>query len=273
MCRTYRVGQLDVLAFDDGILKTSLDLLLDFPRGDAQALTNAEPDGSLFIPVNNFVFRRPGATILIDAGAADTMQPTLGKLPANLAAGGIEPAAITHILLTHLHPDHANGLVGREGQALFPSAEILVAAQEYDFWMSEGGANDSDAIKRMRARNRINLAPYAQRTRRMREGEEVLGCTPILAPGHSPGHTCWRIETGGEALLAWGDIVHIASVQIAHPDAALTYDLDKDMAKRSRVKILDMAADERLTIAGAHVDAPGLGHVVRSGATYSYVPS
>ena len=273
MARHHKIGQLDVMAFDDGILKTSLDLLLGFPREEASRLTDADPQGAVFISVNNYVFRRPGATILIDAGAADTMQPTLGKLPANLAADGIAPEDVTHILLTHLHPDHANGLVGPGGDAVFPKAEILVTAQEYDFWLAADGANDSDNVKAIRRRNHINMAPYAARTRRLRDGEEVLGCTPIVAPGHSPGHTCWRIETGGEALLAWGDIVHLGSVQIAHPEAALTFDLDKEMAQRSRRRILDMAAAEGFTIAGAHIDAPGLGHVVRSGTSYAFSPA
>ena len=271
MRRAYTVGQLEVLPFDDGILKTSLDLLLGFPRREAEQLTDADAEGSLFISVNNYVFRRAGATILIDAGAADTMQPTLGKLPAELAAGGIDPAAITHILLTHMHPDHANGLVGPDGTAIFPKAEVLVSAPEYDFWMGGNGANDTDAVKLMRRRNRINMAPYGERTRRVQPDEEVLGCTAVIAAGHSPGHTCWRIDTGGgSALLAWGDIVHLASVQIAHPEAALAYDLDKEMAQRSRRRIFDMAASEKLTIAGAHIDAPGLGRVVRTGTGYAF---
>ena len=274
MVQHYQVGQLDVMAFDDGVLKTSLDLLLGFPREDASRLTHADPQGALFISVNNPVFRRNGAIILVDAGAAGTMQPTLGKLPANLAEGGIAPADITHILLTHLHPDHANGLIDASGAAVFANAEILVAAEEYDFWMGDDGANDGDIVKSIRRRNRLNMAPYASRTRRMRQGEEVLGCTPILAAGHSPGHTCWRIDAGGgETLLAWGDIVHLASVQIAHPEAALTYDLDKEMAQQSRRRILDMAAAEGLTIAGAHIDAPGLGRIVRTGAGFAFAPA
>ena len=105
------------------------------------------------------------------------MQPTLGKLPDNLRAGGLSPQDVTHIVLTHLHPDHANGLVDDAGHAVYPNAEIVVLAREHDFWMSDDGAGDSEMVRKTRARNRVNLAPYRERLRLVRDGEEVLGCT------------------------------------------------------------------------------------------------
>ena len=217
MKRAVRIGSLDLRIFDDGMLKTSLDLLFDIDRSEAAELAGAQPDGSVFIPVNNFLFQREGATVLIDAGAGNTMQPTLGKLPDNLRAGGLSPEDVTHIVLTHLHPDHANGLVDDAGHAIYPNAEIVVLAREHDFWMSDDGAGDSEIVRKTRARNRVNLAPYRERLRLVRDGEEVLGCTALCAPGHSPGHTCWRVACGREALLAWGDLVHLSRVRDPAP--------------------------------------------------------
>lgn len=273
MARSIRVGSIELKLVSDGWLKSSIDLVLDFDRSKAQALAGAEPDGSVYIPVNNFLWERDGAVVLVDVGAGDTMQPTLGALPTQLSAAGHPPESVTHILLTHLHPDHANGLVDSEGAALYPAAEIFVHAAEHDFWMGAGSAGEPEGIKRQRARNQVNLAPYATRVRRMRDGEEVLGCAPILAPGHTPGHTCWRIDAGSQQLLAWGDIAHFASVQIPHPEVALTYDLDKELAKLSRLRVLEMAASEGLLIAGAHLDAPGLGYVRRHGVTFALEPA
>jgi glyoxylase-like metal-dependent hydrolase (beta-lactamase superfamily II) len=89
----------------------------------------------VFIPVDNFAFQRDGKTILIDVGAGNK-QPTLGKLPMNLRAGGIDPESVDTIAITHIHSDHANGLVDDNGEAVCPKAEILVHAQEYDFCIS-----------------------------------------------------------------------------------------------------------------------------------------
>ena len=273
MTPSFKVGDLEIKGYSDGILKTSLDLVVDMERAQSEALVGGTDNGWLFIPVNNFIFQRDGKTILIDAGAGNTMQPTLGKLPENLRAGGIDPGSVDTIVLTHIHPDHANGLVDDNGEAVYPNAEILVHAQEYDFWMAEPTGNEPARVAATRARNKINMKPYADRTRRMRDGEEILGCTSILAAGHSPGHTCWRIMSGGQSFLAWGDLVHLSAIQISHPDTALTYDLDPEMARRSRRRILDMVANERIVVAGAHVNAPGFGHVVRKGASYAFEPA
>src|ERR1700719_4694010 len=177
-----RVGDVEVQGLSDGILQTSLDLVIGMERAVADKLVGGTTDGSLYIPVNNFLIRRGGKIILIDAGAGNTMQPTLGKLPENLRAAGIAPSAVTHIVMTHLHPDHANGLVDDAGAPRFPNAEIAVHEIEADFWMGPDGANDRNLIKANRARTAINLAPYRERLRRIRDGDEYLGFVPVLAP-------------------------------------------------------------------------------------------
>jgi hypothetical protein len=73
--------------------------------------------------------------------------------------------------------------------------------------------------------------------------------------------------------MALGDVVHLSAIQIAHPEIALTYDLDKNGAIQSRKRILDMAASERFAIAGAHINAPGFGYVVRSGTSFAFEPA
>jgi glyoxylase-like metal-dependent hydrolase (beta-lactamase superfamily II) len=271
---TMRVGNVAVEGLSDGILKTSLDLVIGMDRAQADSLVGGTQNGSFYIPVNNFLIRRGGKAILIDAGAGNTMQPTLGKLPDNLRAAGVEPGAVTHIVITHLHPDHANGLVDDAGEPHYPNAEIVVHATEADFWMRPDVENDEDRVKKNRARTAINLKPYLDRIRRVRDGEEFSGFTPVLAPGHTPGHTCWLLAAGsGGGFMALGDVVHLSAIQISHPDTALTYDLDRNLAVQSRRRILDMAASERLAIAGAHVNAPGFGYVVRKGTSFAFEPA
>ncbi len=267
------IGGVKVQGLSDGTLPTSLDKVVDMEPAQAERLVGGTDNGTFQIPVNNFVIRRSGNVIMIDAGAGNTMYPTLGRLPGNLRAAGIDPGAVTHIVITHLHGDHANGLVDDAGNAHYPNAEIVVHEIEADFWMGPNGANDPDKVKANRARTKINLKPYLDRIHRVRGTEEYLGFVPVVAPGHTPGHTCWLLTAPGGCFMALGDVVHVSAIQISHPDASMIYDLDKHQAVKSRKRILDMAASERLAIAGAHVNAPGFGHVVRKGASFAFEPA
>jgi hypothetical protein len=67
--------------------------------------------------------------------------------------------------------------------------------------------------------------------------------------------------------------VHLSAIQISHPETAMTYDLDKALAAQSRKRILEMAASDHVAIAGAHVSAPGFGHIVRRAGTYAFEPA
>ena len=152
------------------------------------------------------------------------------------------------------------------------SQAVVVVNREFVKQYSQ--SNDPDKVKGNRARTRINLKPYLDRIHRVRGTEDYLGFVPVVAPGHTPGHTCWLLTApGGGGFMALGDVVHVSAIQVSHPDAGMIYDLDKDLAVKSRKRILDMAASERLAIAGAHVNAPGFGHIVRKGPSFAFMPA
>ena len=69
------------------------------------------------------------------------------------------------------------------------------------------------------------------------------------------------------------DIVHNATLQFPEPDRAIVFDLEPPMAIATRKKVMDMAATDRLMIAGTHIAFPGVGHVAKaSNGGYAFVP-
>jgi glyoxylase-like metal-dependent hydrolase (beta-lactamase superfamily II) len=271
---TRKVGEFSVTAVSDGVLYTSHDVILGVDKAESSRLLGVPYGQQVPIDVNSFLIRHGGKLILSDAGSGHAMQPTLGKLPHNLRAVGADPAAIDVIMLTHLHSDHSLGLVDEQGRAWFPKAELLIHEVEAAFWLDrELQPRDTERIVMNSNKQRAVLAPYRGRIRRIKDGEVLPGITAIMRPGHTPGHTNWLIQSGGEALLIWGDIVHLAAVQLARPEARLIYDVDTEMAAATRQKVLDWAAKERVAIAGAHLGFPGFGRVIKSGNRFTIEPA
>ena len=265
---TRQVGEFSVTAVSDGVLYSTHDVILGIDKEDSARLTGVPYGQPLPLDVNSYLIRHSGKLILSDAGTGQGLQPVqknLGKLPDNLRAIGVEPSAIDIVALTHLHSDHSMGLLDESGNKVFPNAELLIHEVEAAFWLDRAlQPGDSERIVNNSKKQRALTAPYRDRIRRIKDGEVLPGITAMMRPGHTPGHTNWLIQSGGERLLIWGDIVHLAAVQLARPDARLIYDVDTDLAAKTRAEVLDWAAREKLVVAGAHLGFPGFGRVVRT---------
>jgi glyoxylase-like metal-dependent hydrolase (beta-lactamase superfamily II) len=270
---TKKVGDFTVTAVSDGVLYSNHDVILGVDKEESARLTGVPYGQPLPLDVNSFLIRHNGKLILSDAGTGQALQPVqknLGKLPESLRAAGADPAAIDIIMLTHLHSDHSMGLLDEQGRPVFPEAELLIHEVEAEFWLDRKlQPSDSERIVANSNKQRAVLAPYTGRIRRIKDGEVLPGITAMVRPGHTPGHTNWLISSGGERLLIWGDIVHLAAVQLARPEARLIYDTDTDLAAATRAKVLDWAANERLTVAGAHLGFPGFGRMIRDGGRFT----
>ena len=273
-----KLGDAIVTALLDGSIDLPLAL---FPRTDepeAAALLEREfAQMPVRAALNAFLVQQAGRTVLIDTGAATGLGPSLGRLPAALAAAGIDPASIDAVAMTHLHPDHVNGLLAPGGQAAFPNAELVLHAAEHAFWTDDGARARTPAdLQPFFDAARAGIAPYATRTRLLsRTGDTVIpGVTALPLPGHTPGHTGYRVASNGRDLLIWGDIVHAPTLQFARPDWGIAFDVDMDDAAATRLRTMAMVAADRVLIAGMHLDFPAFGHVQvgTEARSYRFVP-
>jgi glyoxylase-like metal-dependent hydrolase (beta-lactamase superfamily II) len=272
--QTRKIGDITVTAVSDGVLDTAHDVVLGLDPAECARLTGIAVGKPIPLHVNCFLVRLENRWVLIDTGAGRSMALTLGLLPKNLQAFGVSPDAVDEILLTHCHSDHSNGLIDAAGRAVFPNARLTLHEKEAAFWLDRAEAvEDSERVRRNTKATRVSTAPYRDRMRCIADGEVLPGIAAVLRAGHTPGHVNWLIRSGNDRLLIWGDIVHLAAVQVPRPDTGLVFDVDPVAASASRKRVFEWLADERVAIAGAHLDFPGFGHIVRSGGGFAYQPA
>jgi glyoxylase-like metal-dependent hydrolase (beta-lactamase superfamily II) len=271
-----KVGTLDVVALSDGTLPFPADqLLLNAKPGEIQQLLGEAFDPAPAASVNVFLIFFPGQLVLIDTGSETLLGPTLGKLPASLKALGVSPEQITDVFLTHIHPDHAGGLVVR-GQKYFTHATVHVDQRDLDYWLDKkAAATASELIKPFFGQAESRMRPY------IRDGQVkgfsgptnfFPGFRSIPAYGHTPGHNVYVLESAGQKLMFMGDTTHVLNIQFADPGIAVKFDSDPEEAVLSRRRQFDAAVEEGYLMAFTHVSFPGVGHLRREGNGYRWYP-
>jgi glyoxylase-like metal-dependent hydrolase (beta-lactamase superfamily II) len=213
--------------------------------------------------------------VLIDTGAAALFGPTLGRLAANLKAAGYQPEQVDEIYLTHLHADHVGGLID-QGKMVYPNAIVRVDAREKTFWENRGNSGKVDAsVQATFDAVATALKPYeaAGHVKVFHPGDTVgPGITAVDEPGHTAGHTGYRVESDGKVLLVWGDLVHLAVAQFPDPKVTIRFDSTPAAAITTREKALHAASKSGELVAGAHIPFPGIGTVRKAGAGYAWIP-
>ncbi|MCJ2066772.1 MBL fold metallo-hydrolase [Methylobacterium sp. J-088] len=274
-----RLGTYEVTIVNDGARSFPMPdrFVRNVPRDEALEAAQAAymPPGQVTVPFNPTLINTGSKLILIDTGNGPVAGGPVGRLTENLAAAGVRPEDVDLVLISHLHPDHTNGLKTAQGTLAFPNAEIRAASPDWAFWMSDTHmARAADAVTQAYfANTRKVLADLKDRVRTFAWNEEVApGITALAAPGHTPGHTAFAVASGSDRLLIQSDVTNIPAFFLQHPDWHVMYDYDADQAQATRHRFYDMAAAEKSLVVGYHFPFPSLGHVERAGSGYRLVP-
>lgn len=274
----YRVGDLQITALSDGSVPTDLHALLHGTTTEEvdRLLHRAFLHNPQEASINAFLIDLGSRQVLVDTGAGSLFGPGQGgKLLGSLQAAGYAPEDIDDILLTHIHADHSGGL-SRDGQRLFPQATVHVGKADLDFFLDpahQGGVEGYD--KRYFVGALDNVGPYVKANKvHALTGETPLfpGLKALPAPGHTPGHFFYLLESQGETVEFIGDTVHAASVQFPKPAITIEFDVSEKDAAAQRAKLFAAAARSRILIAAPHLPYPGLGHVRAEAEGYTFVP-
>lgn len=277
--RRFTVGSLEVIVVTDGaVARTAANpgvVANAQPEQVVAALRNAGFPGPEFLqPFNPTVVRTPAGLVAFDVG---TGAPSgTGQFLANMRAAGLDPAQVTAVVLTHLHPDHFGGLVDPSGTPNFPNARVFVGQREWAFWSDEGEESRArDLLKPIFANARRRLGAYAGKVEYFAPGAQVLpGVTAVAATGHSPGHSVFIVADGSQSVMISGDATHAPSFFWANPDWYIAFDTDPAQAVATRKRLLDQLATDRMPVIVYHASMNAVvGRAERAGSGYRLVPT
>ncbi|MCE9660621.1 MAG: MBL fold metallo-hydrolase [Burkholderiales bacterium] len=275
----YRVmlGDFEITALSDGTvdLKPGELLTNTTPAEVTSYLQRSFEAAAVPTSVNAYLVNTGDKLVLIDTGAAKLFGPTLGNLLTNIAAAGYKPEQVDAVLITHMHPDHVGGLLA-DGKIAFPNATVHADQRDAAFWLDKAQLDKApDTMKGFFQGAMASMGPYVTAGRfKAFDGSTELfpGIRALATPGHTPGHSVYAIESKGQKLVLWGDLMHVAAVQFPKPTVTIAFDVDSPAASVQRRKAYADAAKGRYLVAAAHLPFPGIGHLRAEGKGYVFVP-
>ncbi|VEG41379.1 beta-lactamase superfamily metal-dependent hydrolase [Mycolicibacterium flavescens] len=276
-----QVGDIEVLVISDGVL----------PITARTMATNADPTefGSwlddrflprdvLAWPLNVVVVRTAGRTILVDAGLGVEFPdfPRAGQTVHRLEAAGIDPSAVTDVVLTHLHMDHVGGLLTKGlKERLRPDLQVHVAAAEAEFWEAPDFSHTDmpapvpDALRSIAGRF---LDEYRGHMRTFESEYELApGVLVARTGGHTPGHAIVRLDSGGDRLTFAGDAVFAPGFD--NPEWHNGFEHDPEESARVRIELLREMAATGESLVATHLPFPSVCHVATAGDVFRCVPT
>lgn len=277
----YRVmlGDFELTVVSDGTIDLPVDQLLTNtqPEEADELLEHEFLKSPLETSVNTFLINTGTKLLLVDTGAGNLFGPTVGKFLVNLNAAGYKPDQIDDIFITHLHPDHIGGLTAN-GQRIFVNAIVHIDRHDSAHWLSKKNLASAPDEAKSSFEGAINaLKPYIDASKvepfEAASQQLVPGIRAIAAHGHTPGHTIYAIESKGQKLVLWGDLLHVAAVQFPKPSVTIQFDTDSNAARAAREKALADAVKGGYWVGVAHVSFPGIGHVRAEGDGFAWVPA
>ena len=235
--------------------------------------------GLLTLSLHSFVVRTRHHTILVDTCSGnDKPRPDKPRYHMkswpyleNLGAIGVAPEKIDFVMCTHLHADHVGWntrLVDGRWVPTFANARYLIARAEWDHWKEEtnrarytSDPYPEDSILPVIEAGQVEFVDmdYAF--------DDEIWLDPT--PGHTLGHVCLHIASGGREAVMSGDLMH-HPVQCAEPDWSSCFCVDADLSRRTRRAFLERYAASDALIMPAHFPTPTAGLIRPWGEAFRF---
>lgn len=260
-----QVGDFEVVVLKDGETEFGNEIFPDIDEKRIAELLAKAGQSKIKSNFHAVLLRSASNCILVDAGAGDFFGPSGGQFPEAIEEAGLVPDDVNTVVVTHLHPDHIGGMVNSDESVVFPNAEVLLSKLERDFWTDDSNFTgaDSTALEWQKFAKTVLKAYNDQVTTVAMDGDIASGVSLIELAGHTVGHVGVRLESNQQQFIYTADILHSQDLQLADPRVSAVMDVDKSLAEKTRIRLLDMIATDRILFSGCHFLDCQLGYLER----------
>ncbi|WP_292443435.1 MBL fold metallo-hydrolase [Mesorhizobium sp.] len=235
--------------------------------------------------LQSWIVRTGGLTIVIDTGVgnhkerpgfADWHLQQSAYLQA-LDTAGVPLDSVDYVMSTHLHSDHVGWNTTRscdhQWLPTFSNARYLFGRTEYEAYARMLVDGPAQAINQGSFADSVLPIMDSGRVQLIDSGFSLGELIVLDAPGHSPGHLAFELQSSGARALFVGDVIH-HPVQLLQPGWSSRFCFDPRQAASSRRTLLDRCVDTDSWLFPGHFIAPhavklgrnGIGYVIEEAA-------
>jgi glyoxylase-like metal-dependent hydrolase (beta-lactamase superfamily II) len=272
----FKIGSYRAVALKDGGLEMPVDgksFVIGQPNETVSAVLKAggAPADHFEFSIQPLLVHAGARVLLFDTGAGAFFGDIAGKLPESMLAAGEKPASVTDIFISHAHGDHIGGLLTSNGALAFPNATIHMSAPEWK-WLSGLSADEAKnfGIQQVSAL----VTAIKPKVVAFEPGAELLPgiVKAVELKGHTPGHSGYRIGSGSDSVLVFGDAMHSYLVSVGKPSWQVAFDADQQLGATTRVALVKSSAVSGQRLYSEHFPFPGIGKIVKGKDGASWQP-
>ncbi len=230
--------------------------------------------GALLQALNCLLVEAPGGRVLVETGIGERSDEKMRQqrdlqgppvLPA-LRTAGFDPATVDVVALSHLHFDHAGGLLAQDGSAAFPRARIAAQRLEWEFALG-----DNPRLQASYEQGELRLVEQAGWAGAVDGEAELLpGVTAIRTGGHSGGHQAVVVRGRERTVAFFGDLC--MRPWSANPRWVTSFDDFPLTSVEVKVGLFRRAVEEGWTVVLSHEPRTPVGRLIADRDRFRFEP-